>query len=90
MFSRGTGMSWKARRPVAVPRMPSFSIRGSIISKPGISGVTRNAVISVLSVPGTGVRAMTVSTRAMAALVMYRFSPLRMKCEPSASGCARV
>ena len=46
-------------------------MRGSIISKPGMSGVTRNAVIAVLpSLPGTGVRAMTVRTCAIEALVM--------------------
>ena len=35
-----------------------------------MSGVTRNAVIAVLSEPGTGVRAITVKTCAMAAFVM--------------------
>ena len=33
MFSRGTYMSWNASRAVAVPRTPSFSIRGSTTSK---------------------------------------------------------
>ena len=69
-FSFGTFMSFIAKRPVAVPRIPSFGIRGSSISNPGISGVTRNAVIAVLSDPGTGVRAITVSTCAMEAFVM--------------------
>ena len=59
-----------ASRAVAVPRIPSFGMRASMISNPGISGVTRNAVIAVLSEPGTGVRAITVSTCAIAALVM--------------------
>ena len=46
-------------------------MRGSSISNPGMSGVTRNAVIAVLpSLPGTGVRAMTVNTCAIEALVM--------------------
>ena len=63
-------MSRMANRPVAVPRMPTFSIRGSSISNPGMSGVTRNAVMAVLSEPGTGVRAMTVKTCAIDAFVM--------------------
>ena len=70
IFSFGTGMSRIAKRPVAVPRIPSFSIRGSSIVNPGMSGVTRNAVIAVLSDPGTGVRAMTVRTCAIEAFVM--------------------
>jgi len=70
IFSFGTDMSRMAKRPVAVPRMPSFSIRGSSIVNPGMSGVTRNAVIAVLSEPGIGVRAITVKTWAMAAFVM--------------------
>ena len=63
-------MSRMAKRPVAVPRMPSFSIRGSSMVKPGMSGVTRNAVIAVLSVPEIGVRAITVRTWAIEAFVM--------------------
>ena len=55
---------------MAVPRIPIFGIRGSSMVKPGISGVTKNAVTAVLSEPGTGVRAITVRTWAMAALVM--------------------
>ena len=70
MFSLGTGMLSKASRAVAVPRMPSFSIRGSTMRKPGMSGVTRKAVTWVSSRPGTGVRAITVSTSAIAPLVM--------------------
>ena len=51
--------------------MPSFGMRGSIISKPGMSGVTKKRRDRRLaSLPGTGVRAMTVSTCAMEALVM--------------------
>ena len=70
MLPFGTSMSRKASRAVAVPRTPSFSMRGSRTTKPGMSGVTRNAVMAVSFLPGTGVRAMTVSTCAMAPLVM--------------------
>ncbi len=55
---------------VAVPRIPSFSIRGSTTRKPGMSGVTRKAVTSVWSRPAIGVRAITVRTSAIAPLVM--------------------
>ena len=44
IFAAGTGMSWNASRAVAVPRMPHLGIRASTTSKPGRSGVTRNAV----------------------------------------------
>ena len=47
MFSFGTRMSWNAIRAVAVPRMPTFSMRASSTWKPGMSGVTRNAVTFV-------------------------------------------
>jgi hypothetical protein len=71
IFSFGTFTSRIANRPVAVPRIPIFGMRASRISNPGMSGVTRNAVIDVLpSLPGSGVRAITVSTCAIAALVM--------------------
>ena len=71
MFSFGTRMFVIRKRPVAVPLIPSFGIRGSIISKPSMSGVTRNAVTAVLpSLPGTGVRAITVRTCAIEAFVM--------------------
>jgi hypothetical protein len=56
-------MSRNASRAVAVPRMPHLGMRASTTSKPGISGVTRNAVSFVSLLPGTGVRAITVSTR---------------------------
>ena len=69
MFSFGTRMLVKRSRPVAVPRMPHFGMRASTTSKPGMSGVTRNAVTFVLP-SGVGVRAMTVSTWAMPPLVM--------------------
>ena len=78
MFSFGTNMSWNASRAVAVPRTPHLGIRFSTTSKPGMSGVTRNAVILVSLLPGTGVRAMTVSTWAMPPLVIQRFWPLSM------------
>ncbi len=46
-------------------------MRASSMVNPGMSGVTRNAVIAVLpSFPGIGVRAITVSTCAIEALVM--------------------
>ena len=78
-FSFGTNMFSKASRPVAVPRMPIFAIRASTTLKPGMSGVTRKAVISFfLSGPAPGVRAMTVSTSAMPPLVIQRLVPLRM------------
>src|SRR5437762_652414 len=70
IFSFGTLTSLNAKRPVAVPRIPIFGIRSSSISNPGMSGVTRKAVIAVLSDPGTGVRAITVSSCAIAALVI--------------------
>ena len=71
MFSFGTFTLRNAKRPVAVPRIPIFSIRPSISSNPGMSGVTRNAVIaSFPGLPGTGVRAITVNTCAIAVLVM--------------------
>ena len=48
-------MSSKASRAVAVPRMPHLAIRASTTSKPGMSGVTRKAVISFfLSAAGAG------------------------------------
>jgi hypothetical protein len=54
-----------------VPRIPSFGIRPSIISTPGVSGVTKKAVIASLpGLFGTGVRAITVQTCDTAALVM--------------------
>ena len=59
-----------ASREVTVPRMPHFGIRASNTLKPGKSGVTRKAVIFVSLEPGTGVRAITVSARAMAPFVM--------------------
>ena len=43
-----------------------------------MSGVTRNAVTLDPAPRGSGVRAITVSTSAMAPLVMYRFEPFRM------------
>ena len=59
-----------ASRPVAVPRIPSLGMRGSSMVNPGMSGVTRNAVMLVLSEPGEGARAITVKTCAIEALVM--------------------
>ena len=50
--------------------MPTFGMRASRTSKPGMSGVTMNALTLVSLLSGTGVRAMTVSTPAMAPLVM--------------------
>ena len=71
IFSFGTLTLRKANRPVAVPRIPIFSIRPSSNSNPGMSGVTKNAVIaSFPGFPGTGVRAITVNTFAIAVLVM--------------------
>ena len=71
IFSFGTRTLRIANCPVAVPRIPTFSIRGLMISNPAMSGVTRNAVIASLpGFPGTGVRAITVNTCAIAALVM--------------------
>ena len=55
---------WRSRESRA------FGMRGSSIVNPGMSGVTRNAVIASCPLPGTGVRAMTVSTCAIEALVM--------------------
>ena len=46
--------SRNASRPVAVPRMPHLGIRASTTLKPGMSGVTRKAVIFVSLLPGTG------------------------------------
>ena len=48
MFAFGTRMLVKRILPVAVPRMPHFAARASITSKPGMSGVTRNAVTLLL------------------------------------------
>ncbi len=78
MLVAGTGMSWNASCAVAVPRMPHLGIRASTTSNPGMSGVTRNAVTFDSPPRGSGVRAMTVSTSAIAPLVMYRLVPLRM------------
>ena len=75
-LAAGTGMSWKASFAWAVPRIPHLAMRGSTISKPGRSGVTRNAVILDSPPAGSGVRAITVRTSAIAPLVMYRFVPL--------------
>jgi hypothetical protein len=55
--------------PVAVPRMPHLGARASTTSKPGRSGVTRNAVTLLLP-SGVGVRAITVRMCAMPPLVM--------------------
>src|SRR5438477_1721698 len=70
IFSLGTLTSRSANRPVAVPRIPSFGMRASSNVKRGMSGVMRNAVTAVLSDPGMGVRAITVSTCAIPAFVM--------------------
>ena len=70
MFVAGTGMSWNASRAVAVPRMPHLGIRASTTSKPGMSGVTRKAVTFESPPRGSGVRAITVRTSAIAPLVM--------------------
>src|SRR5262249_62363459 len=59
IFSFGTLTLRNANRPVAVPRIPILGIRASSISNPGMSGVTRKAVIAVLHDPGTGVRPLT-------------------------------
>ena len=61
-----------------------FAIRFSTTSKPGMSGVTRKAVILVSLPSGAGVRAITVSTWAMPPLVIQRFWPLSTKPLPSA------
>ena len=63
-------MSWKASFAVAVPRIPHFAIRGSTTSNPGSSGVTRKAVIFDSPPARSGVLAITVSTPAIAPLVM--------------------
>ena len=90
-FSAGTTMFSKASRPVAVPRMPHLGMRASSTLKPGMSGVTRKAVISFfLPAPAPGVRAITVSTPAMPPLVIQRFVPLRMYALPSGVGVAVV
>ena len=70
MFADGTGMSWNASLAVAVPRMPHLAIRASTTSNPGMSGVTRKAVTFESPPLGSGVRAMTVRTSAIAPLVM--------------------
>ncbi len=58
--------------------MPILGIRASSTLKPGMSGVTRKAVISFFLLgPLPGVRAMTVSTPAMPPLVIQRLVPLR-------------
>ncbi len=75
----GTRMLVKPSRPVAVPRMPHLGA-GFDDSKPGRSGVTRKAVIFVsfgFWESGQGC-APSPSTPAIAALVMLRFSPLRI------------
>ena len=55
-----------------------------------MSGVTMNAVILVSLLPGTGVRAISVSTCAMPPLVIQRFWPLSTKPRPSGVGMAVV
>ena len=70
MFSFGTRMSVNVILPVAVPRMPHFSARASTTWKPGMSGVTRNAVTLPFGPFGSGVRAITVRMCAMPPLVM--------------------
>ncbi len=70
MFSFGTRMLVNRILPVAVPRMPHFSARASTTSKPGMSGVTRNAVTLPLGLLGSGVRAITVRMCAMPPFVM--------------------
>jgi hypothetical protein len=45
-------------------------MRASTTSKPGISGVTKKAVTFESPPPGSGVRAITVRTPAMAPLVI--------------------
>ena len=55
---------------VLVPRMPHFSARATSTSKPGMSGVTRNAVTFPFGFFGSGVRAITVRSCAMPPFVM--------------------
>ena len=83
-------MSWKASRPVAVPRTPHLSIRSSTTSNPGMSGETRKAVTFVSSLPSTGVRAMTVNACAIPPLVIHLFCPLSRYPVPSSLGVAIV
>src|SRR5438105_410881 len=63
-----------------------------VISRPGVSTSTINAVICLRSRPPTifdGVRAITTSTPALIRFVHQSFSPFRMYAEPSAVGSAR-
>src|SRR5216110_366444 len=60
-----------------------------MISSPGVSTSTMNAVICLRSFPPTifdGVRAITTSTPAFTPLVLQSFSPLSTNSEPSADG----
>jgi hypothetical protein len=90
IFSAGTGISRNSSVEVAVPRIPHFGIRPSTTSNPGISGVTRKAVIFDGPPAGSGVRAITVRTPAIAPFVMYRFRPVSRYTRPSSLGTAWV
>ena len=69
-------MSSNSNQAVAVPRMPHFGMRASLTRNPGMSGVTQKSGHFGFITPGTEVRAMTVSTWAMAPLVMYHLVPV--------------
>src|SRR5207237_3031688 len=63
-----------------------------VISSPGESTSTINAVICLRSLPFTifgGVFAITTNTPALIKFVHQSFSPFRMKAEPSSVGSAR-
>ena len=63
-----------------------------VISSPGESTSTMNAVICLRSLPLTifgAVFAMTTSTPALIRFVHQSFSPFRMNAEPSSVGSAR-
>ena len=89
MFSRGTGMSWNASLAVAVPRMPHFAMRGFDDLEAGHVGRDEERRdLRSRSLPGTGVRAMTVSTLGDAAVGDVALLAVEDEAVPSALGVA--
>jgi hypothetical protein len=92
MFSRGTLTFLNAMTPFSIALRPMKRQR-CVTSTPGHSVSTMNAVICLRGLPLTtlsGVRAITTRRSARVPLVHQSFSPLMMKCLPSAVGVAVV
>ena len=66
----GTGISWKASRAVAVPRIPHLGIRRLNDLEPRQIGSDQKRGDFRVAAARSGVRAITVKTSAIAPLVM--------------------